>query len=74
MESIQRIVPEGSPPIALAQQGAEVVGQVIAVERSVRNHQEEPSLQEKLNFSSATIIFVGHNNFRRLEGKPMKIT
>jgi hypothetical protein len=38
------MVPEGSPLIALAQQGAQVAGQVTATERSVGNHQGEPSV------------------------------
>jgi hypothetical protein len=37
MESIQHMAPEGSPLVALAHQGAETVGQVIAVEQSVGN-------------------------------------
>jgi hypothetical protein len=44
MESIQRMVPECSSLIALAQQGAELAGQVIAVERSVGNHLGDPSV------------------------------
>jgi hypothetical protein len=36
IESIQRMAPEGSPLIALAQQGAEVVNVIIA-ERSASN-------------------------------------
>jgi hypothetical protein len=44
MESIQCMVPECSSLIALAQQGAELAGQVIAVERSVGNHLGDPSV------------------------------
>jgi hypothetical protein len=43
METIQRIAPEGSPLMALAQQGAEVVN-LIVVEKSVGNPQMEPSV------------------------------
>jgi hypothetical protein len=43
IESIQRMAPEGSPLIALAQQGAEVVNVVVA-QRSVGNPQGEPSI------------------------------
>jgi hypothetical protein len=43
MESIQRMAPEGSPLMALAQQGAEVANLVVA-ERLVGNPQREPSV------------------------------
>jgi hypothetical protein len=43
MEIIQRMPPEGSPLIALAQQGDEVANYVIA-ERSAGNPQREPSV------------------------------
>jgi hypothetical protein len=43
MESIQRMAPEGSPLIALAQQGVEEVN-VIVSQRSVSNPQEKPSV------------------------------
>jgi hypothetical protein len=43
MESIQRMAPEGSPLIPLAQQGAEMVNLIVA-ERSVDNHRREPSV------------------------------
>jgi hypothetical protein len=41
MESIQRMVPQDSPLVALAQQGAEAMGQIIAAEPSADNHQGE---------------------------------
>jgi hypothetical protein len=44
MESIQQMVPHDSPLVTLAQQGAEVVGNIIAMEHSARNHQGEPSV------------------------------
>jgi hypothetical protein len=44
MESIQRMTPEGSPLLALAQQGAEAASHVIAVERLAGNHRGEPSI------------------------------
>jgi hypothetical protein len=43
MESIQRMAPEGSPLVALAQQEAEVAN-VIVARRSTSNPQEEPSV------------------------------
>jgi hypothetical protein len=43
MESIQRMAPEGSPLVALAQQRAEAANYVIA-ERSANNPQAEPSV------------------------------
>jgi hypothetical protein len=43
IEFIQRIAPEGSPLIALAQQGAEVANVIIA-QRSVGNPRGEPSV------------------------------
>jgi hypothetical protein len=48
MESIQRMAPEGSPLVALAQQGAEVVNVVIA-QRSTNNPQGEPSVSNRSN-------------------------
>jgi hypothetical protein len=48
MESIQRMAPEGSPLVALAQQGAEVVNVVIA-QRSINNPQGEPSVSNRSN-------------------------
>jgi hypothetical protein len=36
MESIQRMVPQDSPLVALAQQGNEAMGQIVATEPSVR--------------------------------------
>jgi hypothetical protein len=47
MESIQRMAPEGSPLMALAQQGAEVANLVVA-ERLVGNPQREPSVTDLL--------------------------
>jgi hypothetical protein len=41
MESIQRMTPEGSPLVVLAQQGVEVANYVIA-ERSVDSPRGEP--------------------------------
>jgi hypothetical protein len=38
------MAPEGSPLLALAQQGAEAANHVIVAERSTSNHQEEPSI------------------------------
>jgi hypothetical protein len=43
MESIQRMAPEGSPLVVLAQQGAEVANVVVA-QRSVDNPRGEPSV------------------------------
>jgi hypothetical protein len=48
MESIQRMTPEGSPLIALAQQGAEVVNVVVA-QRSASNPRGEPSVGNRSN-------------------------
>jgi hypothetical protein len=42
IESIQRMALESSPLNALAQQGVEVVNQVIAVERSTEKYRGEP--------------------------------
>jgi hypothetical protein len=44
MELIQCMVLEGSPLIALAQQGTKAAGQVIAAERSTSNCRNEPSI------------------------------
>jgi hypothetical protein len=44
MESIQWMVLQDSPLVALAQQGAEAVGHIIAVECSTGNHWGEPSV------------------------------
>jgi hypothetical protein len=44
MESIQCMAPEGSPLLALAQQGAEATNHVIAAERSMGNYRREPSV------------------------------
>jgi protein required for attachment to host cells len=44
MESILRMVIDGSPLVALAQQGTEAVSQVIAVEQSAGNQWGEPSV------------------------------
>jgi hypothetical protein len=43
MESIQWITPEGSPLVALAQQGVEMVNIVVA-QRSADNPRGEPSI------------------------------
>jgi hypothetical protein len=48
MESIQRMIPEGSPLVALAQQGAEVAN-VIVVQRSTGNPRGEPSVGNRSN-------------------------
>jgi hypothetical protein len=48
MESIQRMAPEGSPLIALAQQGAKVAN-LIVEERSVGNPQREPYVNNRSN-------------------------
>jgi hypothetical protein len=42
MESIQQTVPHDSPLIALAEQGVEGAGNIIAAAPSVENHQGEP--------------------------------
>jgi hypothetical protein len=47
MESIQCMVPQDSPLIALAQQGAEAVVQIVATEPSIGNHQGEPSVSNR---------------------------
>jgi hypothetical protein len=44
MELILRMVIDGSPLVALAQQGTEAVSQVIAVEQSAGNQWGEPSV------------------------------
>jgi hypothetical protein len=46
MESIQRMVPEGSTLIALTQQGMEAANLIIA-ERSAGNPQREPSIRKR---------------------------
>jgi hypothetical protein len=43
MESIQWMVPLNSPLIALAQQGVEVVGHIVAAAPTTENHRGEPS-------------------------------
>jgi hypothetical protein len=43
MESIQCMVPQDSLLVALAQQGAKAVGQIVAAEPMVGNYQGEPS-------------------------------
>jgi hypothetical protein len=48
MESIQHMTPEGSPLVALAQQGAEAVNYVIA-QQSAGNPQGEPSIGNRSN-------------------------
>jgi hypothetical protein len=49
MVSIQRMAPEGSPLVALAQQGVEAANNVITVERSLENRQGEPSAGNRSN-------------------------
>jgi hypothetical protein len=44
MEPIQCIALEGSPHVALSQQGAKVIGQVIVAECSIGHHRGEPSI------------------------------
>jgi hypothetical protein len=44
MDSIQCMVPQDSPIVVLAQQGAEAVGQIIAIEASAGNQRGEPSI------------------------------
>jgi hypothetical protein len=44
MESIQRMIPQDSPIVALAQQGAEAVGQIVAATLLVGNLRGEPSV------------------------------
>jgi hypothetical protein len=44
MESIQRMVPQDSPIVALAQQGAEAMGQIVAAAPSAKNPQGDPPL------------------------------
>jgi hypothetical protein len=46
MESIQRMAPEGSPLVALVQQGAEVANVIIA-QRSTDNPRGEPSIGDQ---------------------------
>jgi hypothetical protein len=48
MESIQRMTPEGSPLIALAQQGAKVAN-VIMAQQSVDNPRRESSIGNRLD-------------------------
>jgi hypothetical protein len=43
MESIQRMVPPDSPLVALAQQGVEVMGNIIAATPTPENHWSKPS-------------------------------
>jgi hypothetical protein len=45
-ESIQHLTPQGSPLVALAQQGAEHVVQIIAAEPSMGNQRGEPLCRE----------------------------
>jgi hypothetical protein len=44
MESILCMVPQGSPLVALAQQGSDAVGQIVAVEPLAGNPRGEPSI------------------------------
>jgi hypothetical protein len=46
MESIQRMAPEGSSLVVLAQQGAEAANYIIA-ERSAGNPRGEPSIRNR---------------------------
>jgi hypothetical protein len=48
MESIQRMEPEGSPLVALAQQGAEAANYIIA-EQSADNPRGEPFVDNQSN-------------------------
>jgi hypothetical protein len=48
MESIQRMTPEASPLVALAQQGTEAVNYVRA-QQSVGNPRGEPSVSNRSN-------------------------
>jgi hypothetical protein len=47
IDSIQRMAPEGSPLLALAQQGVEAANHVIAAERSAGNQRGEPSIDNR---------------------------
>jgi hypothetical protein len=47
MESIQWMVLQDSPLVALAQQGAKVAGHIIAAKRLVANHRGEPSVGDR---------------------------
>jgi hypothetical protein len=49
MELIQRMTPEGSPLLALAQQGAKATNHVKAAERSADNQWGEPSIDNQSN-------------------------
>jgi hypothetical protein len=44
MELIQHLAPQNSLLVALAQQGAKAVGQIITAKPSVRNHRGKPSV------------------------------
>jgi hypothetical protein len=44
MESIQRLVPQDSPLVALIQQGVETMGQIVATQLSMGNQHSEPSI------------------------------
>jgi hypothetical protein len=48
MKLIQRMAPESSPLLALAQQGAEAANHVIAAEQLAVNHRGEPSSGNQL--------------------------
>jgi hypothetical protein len=43
------MAPEGSPLLALAQQGAEAANHFIAAEQSAENHRGEPSIGNRLD-------------------------
>jgi hypothetical protein len=49
MESIQWMVPHDSPLVALAQQGVEAAGNIVAVAPSARNHRGEPFVGNQSN-------------------------
>jgi hypothetical protein len=49
LESIQRMVPQDSPLMALAQQGVEAAGNIVGAAPSARNHQGEPSVCNRSN-------------------------
>jgi hypothetical protein len=46
-ESIQCMVPQDSPLVALAQQGAEAVGQIVTAEPLTGNHRGEPCIENR---------------------------
>jgi hypothetical protein len=48
-ESIQRLVPQYSPLVALAHHGVEAVDQIVVAEPSMDNQQGEPSIGNRSN-------------------------